>query len=531
MYVGRSPRVSAGVGESGDACSVITDRGADSGDVYGVITAHGAASGDDERESAGNEAESAGGADERAGDEGESADNGDMSREKHGVVADHDNVVADRHGPGERYGVAFDIGTTNIEAVLVSLPAGTGHGRRTPGGAGVARGVRAGAELARRQMSNPQSKYGTDILSRIVAARDPDVARELHTMVIGALDSLLGHVVGEAAAVSDVPLRVARLVAVGNPAMYAFLRGISGEALAHPPYDLGITDDVTVPARDLFSSIDDSGSAASLVLERDALFYIPAPIASFCGSDALGLILATGIDRARTVKLAIDIGTNGEIALSDGKTIRIASVASGPAFEGGHLSCGMAAVEGAIYRVDRSDGGLSYRVIGGGSPRGVCGSGVIDLLAELVRAGTIDANGLFPRRTGHALAPGVRLSQDDVAAVQLAKAAFAGGILTLVERAKKRASAIRRVCVSGRFGSYLNPENAQAIGLLPPGIDPRCVELVGNGALEGAKLLLEERTKRRVASVREKMKHVPLSGSARFNRHFVAHMRFPGRAG
>ncbi|KPJ51665.1 hypothetical protein AMJ39_09505, partial [candidate division TA06 bacterium DG_24] len=475
-------------------------------------------------ERAGNEGES-------AGNEGDSADNGDMSRDNHGVVTDHDGVAPGHRGAGERYGVAFDIGTTNIEAVLVSLPAGEARGRTTLGGAERARGVHAGAELARRQMANPQSKYGTDILSRIEAARDTDVARELHVMVTGALDALLGYVVGEAAAVSDEPLRVARLVAVGNPAMYAFLRGISGEALAHPPYDLGISEDVTVPACDLFSSVDDSGSAASVVLERDAVFYIPAPIASFCGSDALGLILATGIDRARSLKLAIDIGTNGEIALSDGKTIRIASVASGPAFEGGHLSCGMPAVEGAVYRVDRSDGGLSYHVIGGGSPRGVCGSGVIDLVAELVRAGVIDASGLFALRAGHAVAPGVRLSQDDVAAVQLAKAAFAGGILTLLERAKKKASAIRRVWVSGRFGSYLNPANAQAIGLLPPGIDPRCVELVGNGALEGAKLLVEERTKRRVANIRRKTKHVPLSGSARFNRHFLAHMRFPGKAG
>ena len=237
------------------------------------------------------------------------------------------------------------------------------------------------------------------------------------------------------------------------------------------------------------------------IYPRAGIEVIP-PLAGFVGSDLLAGVLATHLTENETCGLFIDFGTNSEIALWDGQTLWVTSAAGGPAFEDSGISCGMSAEPGAVYRVSLENGVLDFAVIAGGKARGLCGSGLIDLITNLVKSGKLGKTGRFtPDVPGECfkLVEGEQslfLTKGDVDVFQRAKAAIGAGINILLAKAGMGRRDLHRICVGGAFGQFLNVANAQDVGLLPD-IQPDLVELCGNTALAGCEwvLLSSEATK------------------------------------
>ena len=367
-----------------------------------------------------------------------------------------------------RYGLAVDLGTTNISLSL--------------------RDLRDGRRVFSRVGPNPQSRYGFDVVSRLVAATEsPDNARDLAGSTIAeiareTLASCFRHgLSGE---------DIGRVLLVGNTAMTVLLSGTAPDLLLEPkhwaePVEIRPPDAVSI--------------STELGIDRRASVEIAAPVAGFVGSDLLAGVLAADLARTPGAVL-IDFGTNSEIALWDGRTLWVTSAAGGPAFESSQTRCGMPAEPGAVYRVELApvSGQWDLRVIGGGIPKGFCGSGLVDLLGLLRQTGRLSVTGSFAggadgitiRYDGdHPL----RLTKSDVDMFQRAKAAIGAGLEKLLTLAGIRRDGISRLCIAGTFGQHLNVEMAEEVGLLP-GIPAERVELCGNTALAGAELLLLSQT-------------------------------------
>ena len=338
----------------------------------------------------------------------------------------------------DKYALAFDIGTTTVVAYLLD--------------------GETGSILAQGSRMNPQSQYGADVISRIQYAlkEDPEA---MSACIRTAMVELAEKVIGDA----GVPLsEVTAAAIVGNTAMHHLLLGIDPKPLVTPPYMPAVFE-----AREM------------------GIARILPNIAGFVGGDTVGCMVATRFDELEELTLLIDIGTNGEMVLGN-KNRRIAcSTAAGPAFEGAKISCGMRGAEGAVDHVTLKDGKLSHHVIGDVAPRGLCGSGLLDLVAALLELGIIDESG---RMEGKAftLCENVTLTQKDVREVQLAKAAIRAGIELLARKMGAAVSDIRRVYLAGAFGNYMDPASACRIGMIPPVLLDR-ITPIGNAAGEGAK--------------------------------------------
>ncbi len=365
------------------------------------------------------------------------------------------------------YGVAADLGTTHIRVSLWDR--------------------RNGRRIAARLGPNPQGNSGADILNRLSAARDnPERARELarlaRTAIIQAVRDMLTRDVGE---VKPMLAEIGRLMVVGNTAMLALLTGRGGAELLDP-------DSWQRPVD--YLPLDPAAWQAEWFMPHVEV-VLPPPVAGFIGSDLTSDLLATGLADGPPGSLLLDVGTNIEIALWDGRMLHITSVPGGPAFEGG-VSRGMPAESGAIFRVRcRDDGGFECEVIGGGEPRGFCGSGLVDAIAALVATGKLKPSGRFavpPGAEGFRLLAGnarTAITGSDIDAFQRAKAATAAGVAVLLRRAGMTWSGLRRLCVCGAFGRTLDTAHAQQLGLLPP-VAPARVELHGNAALTGCERAL-----------------------------------------
>jgi uncharacterized 2Fe-2S/4Fe-4S cluster protein (DUF4445 family) len=260
-------------------------------------------------------------------------------------------------------------------------------------------------------------------------------------------------------------------------------------------------------------------------------------VSGFIGSDTVAVVLATGLHRSRVPRLAIDIGTNGEIVLTDGQHLVACSCAAGPAFEGAHIRCGTRGAEGAIDRVEVAPGpALRCHVIGEGPARGICGSGLVDAVACLLRLGRVAPDGRL-REGGEIVladrAPGrkgepVVITQRDIRELQLAKGALRAGIGTLLARLGLVEDDVREVYLAGAFGNYVRPESAVAIGLLPAFRKAR-ITAVGNAAGGGARMALLSRGALEEAErITGRVAYVELAEQQDFPRDFVAAMRFPG---
>ena len=337
------------------------------------------------------------------------------------------------------YAMAFDVGTTTVVAYLLD-----GH---------------TGALLAQSSCINPQGRYGADVISRIQHVLDGG-GDAMAACIRGAMEELTQEAAREA---GIPPERITASSVVGNTAMHHLLLGIDPGPLVTPPY---------MPA--VFEAIEKNGAR------------ILPNIAGFVGGDTVGCMTAVRFDRLEELSLLIDIGTNGEMVLGD-KNRRIAcSTAAGPAFEGARISCGMRGAEGAVDHVAVQGGEIVYHTIAGAPPRGLCGSGLLDLVAVLLDREIIDESG---RLEGGAfrLCGNVTLIQKDVREVQLAKAAIRAGIELLAEKMGTEVSGIQQVYLAGAFGNYMKPASACRIGMIPPVLLDK-ITPIGNAAGEGAKL-------------------------------------------
>lgn len=382
--------------------------------------------------------------------------------------------------PG-RYGAAVDLGTTTVAARVFNL--------------------QTGAPLAAHTLLNPQTAVAADVMGRITAALHGGLA----SLQRQAQEAVTAAIAGACAQAGIGAVQAVTLA--GNTTMLYLLTGRTPLSLATAPF-----------------------AADALFGKETALAGVPAylpPCASaFIGADIICAALAAALEEAPDTVLLMDIGTNGELLLRHEGLLYAASTAAGPAFEGGEISQGCGGIQGAIDRVWLEGGALGAHVIGGGKAFGICGSGLLDAVAALLEAGRIDATGqtdvpVIPLRDG------VALTAADVRAVQLAKAAIAAGVESLLAAAGISPAQVRRVLLAGGFGSRLRVQSAAAIGLIPAPLGPKA-RPIGNAALAGAAmLLLDTRLRTRVEALASAVRIVPLGGDAQFERRFLSAMRFP----
>jgi uncharacterized 2Fe-2S/4Fe-4S cluster protein (DUF4445 family) len=401
-------------------------------------------------------------------------------------------------------GLAVDLGTTNVAGFLIDLS--------------------SGARVASLGIENPQVAWGADVISRINhAIRDAGAAEELRAAAVAAINALaldLCRAVGSRATdILDVTV-------CGNTAMHHLLLGLPVRQLGRAPFVAALREAIDVKARDL-----------GVAIAPGAYLHLAPNVGGFVGGDHVAALLATEpLWACAAAALVLDIGTNTEMSLIHGGEIVTASCPSGPALEGGHISCGMRSAEGAIERVAIAPDGIAIGVIGDKKPVGVCGSGVLDTVAALRGAGLLDGGGRLVAhhpairevegRRAVALAPDVHFTQADIRAVQLAKAAIRTGIELLLRIADIDESAIERVVIAGAFGSYIDVRSALAVGLLPA-LPPECFSQVGNAAGLGVRQMLTSRKARvRARALAGRCRYVELSTRADFQKTFMHNIGF-----
>jgi len=408
---------------------------------------------------------------------------------------------------GPLLGAAVDIGTTTLAVRLVDL--------------------RTGASLGSASALNPQHVFGHDVMSRISAASASGV-EALQRPLAAAIESLLAGLLDSreqsAGALREIAL-------CGNPTMVHLALGIDPSPLGEAPYEPRLKGSVTQTA-----------AAAGLDAFAPALLYVLPGISAFVGADVVAGVLATEIDRADGIRMLLDLGTNGEIVLRTPNGMLATSAAAGPALEGATISAGMFATDGAVERVELAGDGLAIGVIGGPPARGLCGSGLLDLIAALLDAGIMDASGRIREDAAHALAtrvsetdgvrvfevaPGVSLTQHDVRQVQLAIAAFAAGIGELLDAAGVGADDVAELVVAGGFGLHVGAHALARMGVIPRawvGI----ARFAGNTALAGtAMALLDSDARRRADAVAHHTQTIDLATRATFQTRFIGAMTFP----
>ncbi|PWB57695.1 MAG: ferredoxin [Nitrosomonadales bacterium] len=402
--------------------------------------------------------------------------------------------------PGVRHpcGVAVDLGTTHLCLSLFDLA--------------------SGRWLADRWGRNPQQNFGADIVTRLAAAAEsPAAAREMSRLVVAAIgESLLDIATRE----GFDPRRIANVTVAGNTAMLALLSGRNFELLLQPEYWTRPVD---------CAPLETSGWAAEWQINPVAEVDVLAPLAGFVGSDLLAGLVSTRFIEGAAPALFIDFGTNSEIALWSGEALWVTASAGGPAFESSGISCGAPAEAGAVFRV-RLDaaGGVACQIIGDDRAKGLCGSGLVDLIACLLDSGRLTRDGKFAGgETGYAFSAGgtgLTLTKSDVDLMQRAKAAIGVGIQALCGHAGVRLKDLRRVCVGGAFGRYLDVGNAQAIGLLPP-VAPEMVELAGNTALAGCcDVMLSSLAAERLDRLRSRARCLNLASVPDFGEAFLENL-------
>lgn len=409
------------------------------------------------------------------------------------AVIDADRVLDVSEAPQQICMAAFDIGTTSIAGYLL----------RTD----------SLEPIAARGMLNPQRQFGADIISRADYALEHG-AEALARCVHSAIDGMLGDLCADA----GVDRRsIYALSIVGNTCIHHLFLGIVPESLTVTPYNPVISEPLLLRAADF-----------ELNVHPEATLRILPVIAGFVGADTVGCLVAEDWERIEPITLMIDIGTNGEIVLGNRERMIACSTAAGPAFEGAKIACGMRGMRGAIDRVRLEDGQLRWHVIGDCAPVGICGSGLIDLIAALHACGEIDAYGKLACGAEYRLeGTDVVLTQRDVREVQLAKAAICAGIRLLAAQLGIGLEQIEQVHLAGAFGNYMDPANACAIGLIPMELREK-IHSIGNAAGEGAKrVLLEKNAWQRASQFARQAEFLELASLSNFQDEFVDALEFP----
>jgi uncharacterized 2Fe-2S/4Fe-4S cluster protein (DUF4445 family) len=421
-----------------------------------------------------------------------------------------------------RFGLAIDIGTTSVVTTLMELA--------------------SGEQMATVSSLNPQAVFGGDLMSRIAFAQfDAVNLRKLQTRIIGLLNQHIEQVTRDSGVLAKW---IYKIVVVGNTCMHHLLLGIDPSYVGLAPYAPVMRHALTLPAHELFLKVNPEARVCLLPL-----------VAGFVGADAVAVALATRIADTPEIRIAVDIGTNGEVLLGSRDHLWACSAPAGPALEGAQIRHGMRAALGAIDRVSLEEGDLRLHTIGEAAAQGVCGSGIIDAIAVLLDAGAIDWTGLIdvdgrerlptllrrrvlmrgeervivlaePGEAGAARE--ITLTQDDVRQVQLCKGAIASGVAMLQHVAGVSPSDVSELMLAGGFGNYLSVRSALRIGLIPPTVPEDRIRYVGNAAVLGAQLaLVSEMERRRSQEIADSIDHVSLAAHPDFQDIFVDCMNFP----
>jgi uncharacterized 2Fe-2S/4Fe-4S cluster protein (DUF4445 family) len=403
-------------------------------------------------------------------------------------------------------GLAIDLGTTKIAGYLVDLS--------------------DGQTLAAKGVMNPQINYGEDIISRINrVVKSPDEGVQLQKLAVDAINELCTDLSTEAGA---KPEEIVEAVVVGNTAMHHLFLRLPIKQLSLSPFVPAISRALEVRAGEL-----------GLNIATGAYVHLLPNIAGFVGADHVAMLLATDAWQAKKTTVALDIGTNTEVSLICKGKITATSCASGPAFEGGHIKYGMRAATGAIERLRVDGDKIQYQTIDGAPPVGICGSGILDALAQLYMAKIIDEGGRIinnrPRvraykgqreftlvsREERKGKPAITITQRDVRELQLAKAAIRTGIQVLLEMSGCSEEDIKQVIIAGAFGTYIDVASAVAIGMLPPLILNRFRQ-VGNAAGMGAKLaLISFKSRANAQDIASRVSYIELASTPTFQPTFI----------
>ncbi|HEX3032597.1 MAG TPA: ASKHA domain-containing protein [Bacillota bacterium] len=415
-------------------------------------------------------------------------------------------------------GLAIDIGTTTVVVYLVDLETGEE--------------LETGADL------NGQRIFGGDVISRInLASQGREQLEKLQKTVLATIKGIITRITKNTGV---SPEQIKFVTVAGNTCMHHLFLGLDPRGLGRAPFQPVRTEPVQIKAAQL-----------GLELHPEAVVWVFPVIAGFVGGDTVAAILATRLHESRGNCLLIDIGTNSEMVVKGQGRMSATSAAAGPALEGAQISCGMRAVEGAISKVSLAPQ-VEYEVIANSNPRGICGSGIIDVLAEMIKAGLVTNRGRLadpqsfqgPEYLRSRLAGSgheakfilvlaeendgkeIHLSQKDISQIQLAKGAIRAAQELLIESVGISADSIEQVFVAGAFGNFMNVENGMTIGLLPEWARGKLTG-VGNAAGKGAKLaLLSEEQRLKAASVRTQVEFLELGGTEGFQKAFTKGMLF-----
>ena len=441
------------------------------------------------------------------------------------VVVGHELVSVEGGDTTDRlFGLAFDIGTTTVVGMLIDL--------------------NSGAPVAVRSALNGQAVQGADVISRIsYTMLHEDGLSELNQVILRTLNGLIAQLLNEG---EVAPYEVYEVVTAGNATMQHLFLGVDPEPIGLEPFIPAVEDMVQASAQEVGLEI----------LPQAQIHCLPY-LGAYVGADLVAGLLATGLAQNEGVRLLVDVGTNGEIILGSASRTVATAAPAGPAFEGAQIQDGMRASTGAIEAVTINPEGLELQVIGDVPPIGLCGSGLLDVVAQLRLSSLMLPSGRFVKaeeanelvspelarriitdeegRRSFVLAwpeesgsgKSIVLTQRDVRELQFAKGSIAGGIDVVMQELGVEADELVEIFLAGSFGSYINPQSARIIGLVPP-VPVERIKAVGNAAGEGAKIALLSFRERQVArSLPQIVEYHELSGRGDFNDSFLAVLQFP----
>jgi len=421
----------------------------------------------------------------------------------------------------DNYGIAFDIGTTTIVGYLINL--------------------NDGKIYSITSKLNPQTAFGEDVITRITFIKDNENGlTQLNSLVIKALNDIILRNCEKA---HIHPSQIYEITIVGNSVMHHIFLNINPINIGISPYVPVIQQALNFKARDLNLNVAQEGNV-----------YVLPTIAGFVGADTMGVIIASNIENERDLTLVIDIGTNGEIVIGNQDIIATGSCAAGSALEGAHIKFGMRAASGSIdsVKIDPKTLNVSYTTIKNKKPIGICGSGLIDIVAEMLKAKIIARSGTFnkkllkhnrfrtngkniefiiAKKEDTASNNNITISQEDIRQIQMAKAAFFAGTNLILKYLKENGEIsdlkIKQIFLAGAFGNYINKENAKFIGMIPD-INSEKIFQIGNAAGSGAQIcLINKDFRKKTKILLSKTKYVEISTQKQFQKEYAEAMYFP----
>ena len=418
------------------------------------------------------------------------------------------------------FGIAFDIGTTTLVGYLVNLHNGTIYS--------IASAL------------NPQTAYGEDVISRIAYTKDnPEGLVKLNSILMESLNSIIKETCTNAKVSAS---QIYEATIVGNSVMHHLFLNINPTYIGLSPYVPALKSDLNIKAKDV-----------NLKISKSGYVYILPVIAGFVGADTMGVIISSEIDKEQELTLAIDVGTNGELVIGNKDILFTGSCAAGSALEGAHIQHGMRAAAGAIdtLKIDPNDFSVEYTTINNKEPIGICGSGIIDAAAEMLRAKLLTRSGNFNKefidherivkeeknvkfilvnKDDTPIKRHITISQSDVRELQMAKGAFLSGarlILNHLNRVNNSNLEIKQILLAGAFGNYINKSNAKFIGMIPDIPDEKLFQ-IGNAAGIGAQdCLLNVDLRKKARKLQEKIQYVEIAVEKDFQKEFASAMYFP----